>query len=478
MPKALLLFLAAATILPAQSPQSPLAPYLKETSPILVLDHVRIIDGTGAPAVEDQRIDIENGKITHIAPATPKTPYPANAKVLDLTGKTVIPGLVGMHEHLFYPEPEEGHGTLPLYSEMGDSGPRLYLAAGVTTARTAGSMEPYTDLNLKKLIDSGRIPGPSFRITGPYIGDYQGRIPQMHTVTSPEDAARLVDYWAAEGATSFKAYMYIKPEELKAAIDRAHAHNLKITGHLCSVGFTEAAALGIDNLEHGIVVDTEFFPAKQPGICPNGALQDLAKNLDIESAPVQAMIQTLVAHHVAITSTLAVFEVSIPNRPSLRQQARVKDALTPAAWSEYLATRAAIAERNNPAPLAALKKEMQFERDFVKAGGLLIAGADPTSYGGVLPGYSDQRGIELLVEAGFTPLEAIHIATQNGATYLGEDSTIGTIAPNKSADIVVLNGNPAQTITDIEKVETVIKQGQAYDPEKLTKSVQNLTGLR
>jgi imidazolonepropionase-like amidohydrolase len=475
MPKALLLFLAIATTLPAQSP---LAPYLKETAPILVLDHVRIIDGTGAAPIEDQRIDIENGKITRIAPAKPKSAYPANAKVLDLTGKTVIPGIVGMHEHLFYPEPEEAHGSLPLYSEMGDSGPRLYLAAGVTTARTAGSMEPYTDLNLKRLIDTGEIPGPSFRITGPYIGDYAGRIPQMHTVTSPEDAARLVDYWAAVGATSFKAYMYIKPEELKAAIDHAHAHNLKITGHLCSVGFTEAAALGIDNLEHGIVVDTEFFPNKQPGICPDGAAKDMAQNLDIESASVQAMIKDLVAHHVAITSTLAVFEVSIPNRPSFKAQARVKDALTPAAWSAYLATRAAIAERNSPTALTMLKKEMQFERDFVKAGGLLIAGADPTSYGGVLPGYADQRGIELLVEAGFTPVEAIQIATKNGATYLGEQATIGTIAQGKSADIVVLNGNPAQTITDIEKVETVIKQGQAYDPEKLTRSVQNLTGLR
>jgi imidazolonepropionase-like amidohydrolase len=474
----LLALLICATFAAAQQPQSPLKPFLKEDAPVLVLDHVRIIDGTGSAPTEDQRIDIANGKITNIQSAKLKNAYPANAKVLDLTGKTVIPGLVGMHEHLFYPEPREGHGDLPLYNEAADSAPRLYLAAGVTTARTAGSMEPYTDLNLKKLIDTGQIPGPSFRITGPYIGDYAGRIPQMHTVTSPEDAARLVDYWTAEGATSFKAYMYIKPEELKAAIDQAHKHNLKITGHLCSVGFTEAASLGIDNLEHGIVVDTEFFPGKQPGICPDGAAKDMAQNLDIESAPVQAMIKDLVAHHVAITSTLAVFEVGIPNRPSMAEQARVKEALTPAAWSEYVTTRAAIAERNNPTSLTMLKKEMQFERDFVKAGGLLQAGADPTSYGGVLAGYADQRGIELLVEAGFTPLEAIQIATKNGATYLGEEATIGTISQGKSADIVVLAGNPADNIHEIEKVETVLKQGIAYDPEKLTKSVQGLTGLR
>ena len=107
-----------------------------------------------------------------------------------------------------------------------------------------------------------------------------------------------------------------------------------------------------------------------------------------------------------------------------------------------------------------------------------MAGCDPTSFGGVLPGHADQRGLELLVEAGFTPLEAIHIATENGAAFLGEDSTIGTIAKGKAADLVVFNGNPAASIGDIEKVETVFKDGQGYDPAKLTDSVRNLVGLR
>ena len=256
----------ASTAWTAAQDTDALKPYIKEPSRVLVLEHVRLIDGTGAAPKEDQRIDIESGKIARVEDASLKHAHPSNAKILDLSGKTVIPGLVGMHEHLFYPSPNGGPGRLRLWGEMADSAPRLYLAGGVTTARTAGSMEPYTDLNLKAMIDAGRIPGPKLHITGPYLGGYLGRAPQMHTLTGPDDTARTVDYWAAEGVTSFKAYMDITPDELKTAIEHAHAKGLKVTGHLCAVGFREAAALGIDNLEHGIVVDSEFFPEKKPGI--------------------------------------------------------------------------------------------------------------------------------------------------------------------------------------------------------------------
>ncbi len=469
---------AAIEVCSAQTPVG-LKPYISEDAPVLVLMHVRVIDGTGAEAAEDQRIDIEGGRITRVQSAKLRNAYPPNAKILDLSGKTVIPGLVGMHEHLFYPAPERGKDGLSFSIEMIDSGPRLYLASGVTTARTAGSMEPYTDLSLKKLIDEGDRPGPKLRITGPYIGDLFGVVPQMHTLAGAEDAGRTVDYWAAEGVTSFKAFMGIKPEELKAAVEHAHAKGLKITGHLCAVGFREAAALGIDNLEHGIIVDTEFLPGKKPGVCPAGeAAEDFAKNVDIESAPVQDMIRDLVKHQVAVTSTLAVFEVSVPNRPSMSKMTRAREVLSPEGWATYLRIRSDIAEENNPLSAISLKKEMQFERDFVKAGGLLMAGCDPTSFGGVLPGYGDQRGLELLVEAGFSPLEAIHIATQNGAIFLGESDRIGSLGPGKAADLLVISGNPAQNIEDVENVQIVFKDGMGFDPDKLTQSVHRLVGVR
>ena len=462
----------------AQEKPSPLAPYVKESAPVLVLDHVRVIDGTGVAPQEDMRIDIAGGKITALQSAKSHSGYPPNAKVLDLIGKTVIPGLVGMHEHLFYPLPGQPADGLALYGAAADSAPRLYLAGGVTTARTGGSLEPYTDLELKKAIDAGKVPGPKLDVTGPYLEGKGTFAIQMHQLSSPEDAARTVDYWAAEGATSFKAYNYLTAAELKAAIDRAHAHGLKITGHLCSIGFKEAAALGIDNLEHGLAVDTEFFPGKKPDECPNAsaAEQYIEKNLDVNGPEIRAMIGDLVAHHVAITSTLAIFETFSPNRPPMERESAALKTLTVQAANEYLARRAVIAEHSIYAK--ELGNEMQFERAFVAAGGLLMAGCDPTGYGGVVPGFGDQRNIELLVEAGFTPVEAIRIATLNGATYMGKDGSIGSIAPGKAADLVVLGGNPAEKIENVEKVETVFKDGVGYDSAALIRSVSGLVGLR
>jgi imidazolonepropionase-like amidohydrolase len=483
-PQLCLLPLLVASVAPAQAPapvKDALRPFVREDAPVLVLNHVRVVDGTGAAAAEDQRIDIEAGKITRVQSAKLRNAYPPNAKILDLSGHTVLPGLVGMHEHLFYPTPERGVGRQNMYGEMADSAPRLYLAGGVTTARTTGSVEPYTDLALKAAIDAGETPGPKLLITGPYLEGSPSLGPQLHSLTDADDAARTVDYWAAEGVHDYKAYMHITPEELKAAIDHAHAKGLKITGHLCSIGFTKAAELGIDDLEHGLVVDTEFAPGKQEGVCPGQSdpMKAMAQSLDVDGPQVQAMIRTLVQHHVAITSTLAIFETFAPNRPPLAKQQDVKAALDVDAWADYATTRSSIAEHADSSDWAVLlKKEMQFERSFVRAGGLLLTGCDPTGYGGVLPGFGDHRNLELLVEAGFTPLDAIHIATQNGATYLGQQDHIGSVAADHAADLIVVNGNPADKIDDIEKVEIVFKDGIGYDPEKLRSSVAGAMGIR
>lgn len=439
-------------------------PFITVDAPVIALEHVRIIDGTGAAPMEDRTIVIDHGKIAGIG-----TPIPAGAHTIDLAGSTVIPGLVGMHEHLFYPS---GSG-IPMYNEQAFSFPRMYLAAGVTTARTGGSLEPYTDLNIKRRVDEGRMPGPKLWITGPYLEGKGSFAAQMHELSGPEDATRTVEYWASEGVTSFKAYMYITRAELKAAVDAAHARGIKVTGHLCSVGFREAAALGIDNLEHGLLVDTEFHPGKEPDVCPaQAATRAEVARLDIDSEPVREMIADLVKHHVAVTSTLAVFEAFDGGRPPLEQ--RFLDAVNPEAAISYLASRA----RSRPDSFTqALRKELEFESAFAKAGGLLMAGADPTGNGGALAGFADQRNLELLVEGGFSAVEAIRIATANGAQFLGEQARIGTIAEGKQADLVVIDGNPAAHIADIEKVKLVFKDGVGYDPAKLLESVHGAVGL-
>jgi len=462
--------LAAAALLPLVIPAQGLftpgvKPFIRIDAPVIALEHVRVIDGTGAAPVEDQTIVIDHGRIQAVGRAGDVS-IPDGATRLDLANHTVMPGLVGMHEHLFYPS----FSGVPLYIEQGFSFPRLYLASGVTTARTAGTLEAYTDLNIQKMIDSGRMPGPKMHITAGYLEGKGSFAPQMPELTGPDDARSFVDYWASQGAESFKAYMHITKPELQAAIAAAHAHGLKLTGHLCSIGFREAAGMGIDNLEHGIIVDTEFIANKTPDVCPADPYASLAK-LDANSPDEQQTIRELVQHKVAVTSTLAVFE----DAPPLQQ--RFVDSLSPDALRFYLTGRDRLSDAARNMSKMFVQKEVEFERAFVKAGGLLAAGCDPTGNGSALAGFGDQRNIELLVEGGFTPVEAIQIATSNGAKLLGLDDQIGSIAAGKQADLVVIDGNPVSHIADIEKVELVFKDGAGYDPAKLLDSVRGQVGF-
>ena len=451
--------------------------FIRTETPVVALAHVRVIDGTGAAAKDDQTIVVSDGKIQSVEPSS-SAKVPANAQTMDLTGYTVVPGLVGMHDHMFFPM----GGTPPMYSDMGSSFPRLYLANGVTTIRTTGSLAPYTDLEIKKLIDAGRMIGPKMHITAPYLEGNGSFTPVMHTLADANDARRMVNFWADQGATSFKAYMNITREELRAAVEEAHKRGLKVTGHLCSIGYKEAAEIGIDNLEHGLMADSEFVANKQPDQCPQGVSASL-RQLDLSSAAVQEMIRFLVAKNVAITSTLPVFEAgSAPlsqngiGAASALLNPRVLAVMSTDARVRYLQARARVSAQGDY--VALLRKAMDFERAFVQAGGLLIAGLDPTGNGGIVAGFGDLREVELLVEAGFTPVEAIKIATFNGAKFLGEEARIGSITPGKQADLMVVKGNPASSIADIEKVELVFKDGVGYDSEKLIQSVQGLVGIR
>lgn len=463
----------------AQAPTSERQQFIRAEAPLIWLTHVRVIDGTGAAPLEDQTIVISDGKIKSISPSV-EANIQTSAQTLDLTGYTVLPGLVGMHDHMFFPM----GGNPPMYSNMSSSFPRLYLALGVTTIRTTGSVAPYADLETKKLIDGGRMIGPKMHITAPYLEGRGSFTPVMHELTGPEDARRMVNFWADQGATSFKAYMNITRDELRAVVAEAHKRGLKVTGHLCSIGYREAAEIGIDNLEHGLLPDSEFVPDKQPDKCPGAAVNASLRTLDLNSAAAKETIRTLVAKNVAITSTLPVFEASAPlissqtgiGASSAVLNPRVLSAMNTDARVRYLTARSRIP---SDSPVASLvRKSMDFERAFVAAGGLLIAGLDPTGNGGIVAGFGDLREVELLVEAGFTPVEAIKIASFNGAKFLGEDARIGSIAVGKQADLMIVKGNPAANIADIEKVEIVFKDGVGYDSEKLIQSVQGLVGIR
>jgi imidazolonepropionase-like amidohydrolase len=462
---AVALLTLAAAVAEQQNPNA-VANFVKVQAPIVALTHVRVIDGTGAPGRANQTLVIRDGNIADIGDAARVTP-PEGATVIDLTGKSVIPGLVMMHEHLYY---TTGPGV---YGQLGVSFSRLYLAGGVTTMRTAGNVNGIMDINVSRRIAAGEMPGPAIDATAPYVNGPSPFL-QMHALANAGEARKHVAYWAEQGATSLKAYMQITRDALKAAVEEGHRRGMKITGHLCSVTYAEAADLGIDNLEHGFFAATDFVADKQPDVCPGQARgQQALAMVDDNGGPFKALVRKLIDKHVALTSTLTVFETFTRGRP----MPPGLDVLTPQLQESFKRAYERVSQSPQSVYTTLFPKEMQLERAFVKAGGLLTAGTDPTGAGGVVAGYANQRQIELLVEAGFTPIEAISIATLNGAKYLGRDRRIGSIAAGKQADLVVVTGDPSTTIADVRRVETVFKNGVGYDPATLIESVKGQVGI-
>jgi len=461
------------TLLPWQTYSQQLSSAVKQfvniSADTIALVHVNIIDGTGGPVKNDQVIVIIKGRIAKTGDSKNVT-IPASAKILDCKGKTVIPGMIMMHEHLFYGE------SLPPYYlgvEMPISFPRLYLAGGATTIRTTGSVEPTTDLNIKKAIDKGQMAGPDIDVTGPYIEREFLPIPEVQFIRSPEEAGEEVNYWIARGCTSFKVYMDITKDDLKAVVSIAHQHNLKVTGHLCSLTYREAAELGIDNLEHGFIPASDFVTGKKENVCAFGSVTPSLKNLDVNSPAMKDLMKFLIEKKVAITSTLPVFEPNtgremIPGAGDAALAPQIKEAVE----KNY---KAQAGKDTSDAVL--FKKEMAWEKQFVEMGGRLMAGVDPTGAGRTIPGYADQHTLELLVEAGFSLPTAVKICSLNAAEYFGRDKEIGSIANGKRADLVLIDGDIQKDIRAVRNTEIVFKNGIGYDSKKIFESVKGMVGL-
>jgi imidazolonepropionase-like amidohydrolase len=444
------------------------AEYVSVNAPVVALTGVQVVDGTGAAPIANATIVIRDGVIEAVGA---DLEVPAGAEVLDLAGHTVIPGIVGLHDHTFYT-------TAGRIVQTYETAPKLYLGSGVTTIRTTGSYHPYSELNLKRAIEAGEIPGPRIHVTGPYLISGGPGDLDMTKVDDPEEARRVVGYWADEGATWFKVYTRITRADLAAVIDEAHRRGLKVTGHICSVTFREAVAMGIDNLEHGYFTNSDYVSDKRPDECPSDLQARLLEvDLDLDGPEVQATFRDMIDHGVAMTSTLAILETFVPDRPPLDQ--RMLDLMAPEIREEYLAVRAQIAATADSSPWARLFERAQaYEKAFVEAGGLLGAGVDPTGIGGALAGLGDLRNFELLVEAGFTPVEAIQVMTANGARILDDYDRYGSVEPGKLAELVVIEGDPVARPADIRNVTLVFKDGLGYDAPKLIESTEGIVGIR
>jgi enamidase len=442
--------------------------YVEYSQKTIAIENVTIIDGTGKEAQYNQTLLLDSGKIKAVGHKN-QVSIPDTSVVINGQGKTIIPGLVMMHEHMFYPTGKAN------YTEMVYSFPRLYLAGGATTIRTAGTTAPYADLNLRDAILKGDTIGPDIDVTAPYLNGPGLPILKMKPLRDADNAKTMMEYWGSEGVTSYKAYMHIRQDELAEVIKQAHKRQQKVTAHLCSITYREAAELGIDNLEHGFFAATDFVKDKKKNECPTKGVHQSLVDLDIESDEVNALIEFLVSKNVTLTSTLTVFETFTTGRPKAYPKALA--ALIPQVRDQYESRWAKIAKKENATWPIVYKKMMELEKKFVDAGGKLMAGTDPTGYGGVIAGFSNQRVVELLVEAGFTIEQAIKISTLNAAKYLNRENNIGSIENGKRADLVLIDGDLTSDASRIQNMIIVFKSGIGYNAGKIVEATKSVVGL-
>jgi len=434
-----------------------------------MLQNLTIVDGTGSPAKTNQDIIIVNDIIKQTGA---DLAVPAGATVIDMQGKSAMPGMVMLHEHLFYPKstPETKFGV----DQMSYSFPRLYLAGGITSMRTGGSIMPQSDVNIKKAIDKGTIPGPKMDITSPHIDREGTGILELASITSTKQAVDAVNFYADMGITSIKVYNFITREDLKAIVTAAHARGLKVTGHLCSITYREAADIGIDNLEHGFYASSDFIKDKLADGCDPFKMRTSMINLPVDALEMKDLIDHMVKKKVALTSTINVFE-PYTNREVVPGGGI--DALYPLA-KDKVYKRWAGKQGKDSIDYLLFNKSKIWEKAFYDAGGLLVAGTDPTYDGRIVAGYANMRLLELFVEMGFSIPEAIKICTLHGAKYLKQDTSIGTIEASKIADILIIDGDISKNISNIRKLNIVFKNGIGYNSEKLFKSAQGFVGIR
>ena len=466
--------LATPTGVPAQAPGPVRPPITAETRPFVAIEAavvalvgVQVLDGTGGPARAEQTVLLRDGRIAAVGPVA-AVAIPADATVLRLPGRTVIPGLVDLHAHSYF-------GGVKRITQMSTSGPLLYLAFGVTTAMSAGSMLPYQELAMRRAIDEGRVPGPRYLITGPYLDGVASSSANARALASAAEAERVIDYWAREGATWVKVQGRLSRALLREVVRLAHARGMKVTGHLCSVTFAEAAAAGIDALQHGFITASDYVPGKQPDVCPADNMR-VQSTIDAGSPAVQASIRALAATGVSVVSTLAVYETFSPTR--FRLDTAALAMLDPEVRREVEANHATLGRDGGlTVSPALLTNMMRWERDFVAAGGLLGAGSDPWGTG-FLPGFGNMRNFAMLREAGFSPEAAVQVLTLNGARILGLDATIGAVTPGRQADLVVLDGDPTRDPAAMYRVATVFRGGVGYDAARLRAAARGLVGVR
>jgi imidazolonepropionase-like amidohydrolase len=404
-----------------------------------------LIDGTGAAPIPDAAVVIHNGRIVAAGPRS-RVKIPKHAHIVDAHGKTILPGLWDMHAHF----------------EQVEWGP-IYLAAGVTTVRDCGNEFEFITA-VRDAIAQGRGLGPRLLLAGIVDGSSTYTI-GVERIDTPEQARMWTDRYHAAGFQQMKIYSSVKLEELKAVAEEAHRLGMTVTGHIPEgLNAYQAIGAGQDQINHiGYIADIMKAPLPE-----NASRFDRFKagaNIDLESPEAQKALAFLKAHHTVIDPTIALMEFFTAT--TAKPPASFEPGVTKVApeLAEQLTDVGPPTDRSEIGEKR-YEKELAIVGALHRAGIPVVAGTDQT-----VPGHSLHREIELYVQAGFTPMEAIQAATIVPARAMGLEKESGTVEKGKRGDLILVNGNPLDDIHTIRNIEYVITNGTMFHTAELWQSV-------
>lgn len=387
---------------------------------------------------------------------------PANSEIVNLQGLAILPGLIDMHGHLYV---NTGRKIQNESSYL-----NLFLAGGVTTIYSPGEYDPENTLLLKEQVTKGEITGPDIFTAGPYFDNFPSRINWIKGTKSYQEVQEQFDKWK-DDIDGIKVYMNITEDRLQQIIDLADENGLIVSGHLDSISVLRAIELGIDGIEHGLFGIPEL---KQYGLF-NTDLECDEIAIDFSNPEVTKIIEKISSSNIYVDPTLVTFQSMSPSFKPVYSD--WKDFLTEEAKLSYSRIEAHIESSTEIQHCIStvFKNQLLFVGELNKNGALIVAGTDPVSPK-IIPGYGLHREMELLVEAGLTPIEAIKAATKNAAIALRKENDFGTIEVGKLANLTIVEGNPFVNISDISNTKMVLKRGHFFNPDSLRNEVIGTIG--
>src|SRR5215469_1452003 len=436
-----------------------------ETNPtVLVLRGGTLVDVATGEESSDSTIVMRGERIEQIGSGN--RAIPEGARIIDARGKWIIPGLIDSHAHAENPE------ETPF---------SLYLANGVTTIRNPGGNITVLRLTRERLI-RGEISGPRLFFSGPLLDGIPPVWPDMSLlVDTPQRASSAVNFLADQGVDFVKVYNNVREPELRAIIETAKDRGLPVAGHIPrSMTMTHAVELGMTGLEHIRVTGREMLSpdeADEIDPLPLGRREPLLwQRFDLQSEKMQALVRRLARSRIFLDPTLVIAEdTEVPNLDADKNDPN-NQYLSPKVVERYVNLKSPIYElpaELQAAGLEAFHKQEKFVGMCNRAGVKIIAGTDGPGIGSLLPGFGLHRELELLVESGLSPLQALRAASLTGAEALGKDDRLGTVEPGKFADMVVLDADPLQEIQNLKKIHLVVQGGKIYAPDALLQQARS-----